>query len=108
MITWSDMVIGLLPFAFIMLLLWMRLRATKVSAKVAVKFIAKVSALIAVSILGLGCVAKGWNGKNSWLIMAGATVTIASVLALRWSLQRIWEKFPLPSNGSEQDGRNGN
>lgn len=108
MVTWLDLLVGLLPFTLIAMLLWMRLCAAGVSKKVAMKFIAEVFVLIAIAILGLICFAKGWHRKSSLLLIAGTIVTVASVFALRQSLQRMWEKTPLPSGENRRNGENDN
>ncbi|MFN3420253.1 MAG: hypothetical protein ACK40X_00830 [Armatimonadota bacterium] len=107
MIGWSELLIGLMPFTLVALLLWMRLSAAGVSNEVAVKFIVKVLALVAIAIIGFWLGVKGWREKNTWLLALGAIAAGASIFNLRWNLQRMWEKFPLPSNGSEQSGGNG-
>lgn len=107
MISWSELLIGLMPFTLVALLLWMRLSATEVPNEVAVKFIAKILALVAIAIAGFWLGVKGWREKNSWLLASGAIGAGASIFALRWNLRRMWERFPLTSNGSEQSGENG-
>lgn len=108
MITWLDLLIGLLPFVLVALLLWIRLRATGLSTKTAAEFIVKVFALITISVFGLGCVVEGWRDKNSLLLMVGVTLAIAGIFTLRWNLRRMWEKFPLPLNGNSQNGTDSN
>ncbi|MEZ8222205.1 hypothetical protein GG496_002375 [Candidatus Fervidibacteria bacterium JGI MDM2 JNZ-1-D12] len=103
MITWLDLLIGLLPFALIALLLWMRLRAVGVSPEATLKFIAKVFALVVIAIVGLMCTARSWRAGNSWLMAVGTIVTVGSILLLRRNLRAIWENFPLPSNESNQN-----
>ncbi|MCX7642585.1 MAG: hypothetical protein N2116_02075 [Armatimonadetes bacterium] len=103
MVTLPDLLIGLLPFVFAMLLLWVRLRAADVPAKAALKLVAAVFALVLFAIWGLWCVVEGWRGERFWLLMVGATVAIFSGISLRLCLARMWEKFPLPSNGDKQN-----
>ncbi|MFN4180375.1 MAG: hypothetical protein ACK4I8_08685 [Armatimonadota bacterium] len=107
MISWSELLIGLFPFTLVALLLWMRLSAAEVPSEVAVKFIVKILALVAIAIAGFWLGAKGWREKNTWLLVLGAIAASASIFALRWNLQRMWEKFPLLLNGREQNGENG-
>lgn len=107
MITWLDLLIGLLPFAFVALLLWIRLRAVEVSTETALKFIAKVFASVVIAIVGFTCIAKGWRSGNSWLLSLGVTVTVVSVLILRRNLRGMWENFPLSSNEGDQNGESG-
>ncbi len=105
MLSWADLLVGLLPLALTAFLIWLRVRAAGASTEVAVKFIATVFVLVAATIFGLGCVAKGWREGSLGLMVAGVVVTVASVFALRKSLQRMWEKFPLPSNGNDGNNR---
>jgi len=95
MVTWTDLLIGLLPFALIAVLLWIRLTAAGASTKVAAMFMVKIFALVAVSISGLGGAVKGWREGNYRMLTLGAIVTIVGIIALRLNLKRMWEKFPL-------------
>lgn len=106
MISWSELLIGLMPFTLIVLLLWMRLSAAEVPNEIAVKFIVKILALVAIAIAGFWLGAEGWREKNAWLLLLGAIAAGASILALRWNLQRVWEKFPLLPSEREQNGEN--
>lgn len=106
MISWSELLIGVMPFALVALLLWMRLSAAEVPNEVAVKFIVKVLALVVVTIAGIWFGAKGWREKNTWLLALGAIATSAGIFALRWNLQRMWEKFPLLPSERGQNGEN--
>lgn len=107
MISWSELLIGLMPFTLIALLLWMRLSASEVPNEVAVKFIVKILALVAIAIAGFWLGVKGWREKNTWLLVSGAITASASIFTLRWNLQRMWEEFPLLPNEREQNGENG-
>ncbi len=107
MISWSELIIGLMPFTLVALLLWMRLSATEVPNEVAVKFIVKILALVAIAIAGFWIGVKGWREKNTWLLVLGAIAAGASIFTLRWNLQRMWEEFPLLPNEREQNGENG-
>ncbi|MCS7187350.1 MAG: hypothetical protein N3B10_11320 [Armatimonadetes bacterium] len=108
MLAWSDLLIGLLPFFLVSLLLWIRLRAAGVSTKEALKSVAKVFILVAIAISGLMFAVKGWRGQDSLLLVGGTAVAIFCFLVLRWSLNRMWDRSPLPSDGNGQNGSNGN
>jgi sugar phosphate permease len=106
MMAWAEWLIGLIPFALIALLLWIRLQAAGASPHLAVGIILGLFAWVGLAILGLVKASVGWRTGNAWSLAAGALITVACLLILRRRLQRLWEEFPLlPTNGDEsRDG----
>jgi len=101
MLTWTEWLIGLIPFALVALLLWLRLQAAGAQPHLAARTIFGLFVWVGFVILGLAVISFGWRTGNVWSSVAGALIAVASSLILRQRLQRLWEKFPLPLNGSE-------
>jgi len=102
MVAWAEWLIGLVPFALVALLLWIRLKAAGALPKVAARTIFGLFVWVGLVILGLAIASSGWRTGNAWSLVAGALITVAGLLILRQRLQRLWEKFPLPVNGGEE------
>lgn len=109
MMAWADWLIGLIPFALIALLLWIRLQAAGASPHLAVRIILGLFAWVGLAILGLVMASVGWRTEKAWSLAAGALITVACLLILRRRLQRLWEEFPLlPTDSDEnRDGEHG-
>jgi len=100
---WADWLIGLVPFALIALLLWIRLQAAGASPHLAVRIILELFAWVGFTILGLVMASFGWRTGNAWSLAAGALITVACLLILRRRLQRLWEEFPLLPTDSDEN-----
>jgi hypothetical protein len=106
MLAWAEWLIGLIPFALVSLLLWIRLQAAGASPYLAVRIIFGLFAWVGFSILGLVVASSGWRAGNAWLLSAGALIAVACLLILRRRLQRLWEEFPLlPTESGENQGK---
>jgi len=106
MLTWTEWLIGLIPFALIALLLWIRLQAAGASPHLAVRIILGLFAWVGLAILGLVMASIGWRTGNAWLLSTGALIAVACLLILRRRLQRLWEEFPLlPIDSDENQDR---
>jgi hypothetical protein len=102
MVAWTEWPIGLVPFALIALLLWMRLQAAGAPPQLAARIIFGLFVWVGFVVLGLAMAALGWKGGNAWLLTAGMFIAVTSFLILRQRLQRLWEDFPLPVSENEE------
>jgi hypothetical protein len=103
MMAWAEWLIGLIPFALIALLLWIRLQAAGASSHLAVRIILGLFAWVGLAILGLVMASIGWRTGKAWSLAAGALITVACLLILRRRLQRLWEEFPLLPTDSDEN-----
>ncbi len=101
MLTWSELFIGLIPFALAGVLLWLRLIAAGAKKETAAKLIIALSAILAFVLIGIALAAKGWRERNFAVLFCGAALGICSLIALRKKLVKVWEKFPLTEKEGE-------
>jgi hypothetical protein len=73
MMAWAEWLIGLIPFALIALLLWIRLQAAGASPHLAVRIILGLFAWVGLAILGLVMASVGWRTGKAWSLAAGDT-----------------------------------
>ena len=102
MLTWTEWLIGLIPFALVAFLLWMRLQAAGAPPKVAARTIFGLFVWVGFVILGLAIAASGWRRENLWLLAAGVLTSVAGFLILKRKLQRLWKDFPLLLTENEE------
>ncbi len=95
MLSGMEWAVGFLPFGFIAVLLWMRLRAGNASPSEALKNIAVYAVGIAVIIGALAFAAEGWKSQNFTAAGLGALAAVFAFVLLRRFLVRLWERFPL-------------
>jgi len=102
MVAWAEWLIGLVPFALVAFLLWIRLQAAGAPPQLATRTIFCLFVWVGFVILGLAIASSGWRTGNAWLLAAGALITVASFLILRQRLQRLWRDFPLLLTENEE------
>jgi len=90
-----EWLIGLLPFGFIALLLWMRLRVGGATAFQAFLAIGQVTLLVLLTIYGFVAAAGGWRSKDRVRLGLGATVAFAGFLFLQHRLRCLWVQLPV-------------
>lgn len=95
MLTWSELLVGLIPFLLAGFLFWLRLRAVKASGEVIRRLIVSLIAFVLMALFGIALAAKGWHDGNLALLVIGAMIGVWGFMALRRKLGRIWEQFPL-------------
>ncbi len=96
MLSGLEWVVGFLPFGFIAVLLWVRLRAGNASPSEALKSIAVFSLGVGVIISALAIAADKWKSQNFTVAGLGALMAVFAFVRLRRFLVRLWERFPLP------------
>ncbi len=96
MLSGLEWVVGFLPFGFIAVLLWVRLRAGHASPLEALKSIALFALGVVVIISALAIAAEKWESQNFTVAGLGALMAVFAFLLLRRFLSRLWERFPLP------------
>ncbi len=103
MLDWAEWLIGLVPFALVALLLWIRLQAAGAPPQLAARTIFGLFVWVGLVILGIAVASSGWRAGNSWSLVSGALVTVASLMILRQRLQRLWKEFPLLPTENEDN-----
>lgn len=95
MTTWAEWLVPFAPFALAAVLLLIRLRAAGATGKEALKSVLTVLGLTAMALLCISVAVKGWRESKVDFLLVGSTACFAVFFALRFTLRRIWEKFPL-------------
>ncbi|MDW8026870.1 MAG: hypothetical protein RMK94_00595 [Armatimonadota bacterium] len=103
MLTWAELIVVMFPLGLVGILLWLRLRTAGATEKVAAKLILLVLALFALALFGIFLASIGWKGRNDAMMVLGAAIGILGFIALRKSLKRIWERFPLTEESEPKD-----
>lgn len=91
----AEWLIGFIPFGFVGVLLWLRLKAGGATNQEALKRAGVFAAGVFITLLGIGIAAKGWHRENQVSLAIGALLAIGGFWFLRRSLARFWQEFPL-------------
>jgi len=100
-LTWTDWLVGLLPFGLAGILICLRLCAAGATKNVTAKLMVITFALLALALFGISLAAKGYRERNSANLIVGAAMVVYGLTTLRKKLSQIWEQFPLTEEENE-------